>query len=92
MRPGPNWLISGGAWSACSVGPLARRRERCGAQKPLPLSPALCLDLRSGSAPSRDSRVRWTCAAPPPRLSLTGERLPCRRLLVEDGTRVQRSC
>jgi transposase len=50
-RPVPNWPISGGAWSACAVVPIALRRERCGAHRPLPLSPALCLDLRSGSAP-----------------------------------------
>jgi transposase len=41
MSPVPNWPISGGAWSACAVVPIARRRERCGAQRPLPLSPAL---------------------------------------------------
>jgi transposase len=51
MSPVPNWPLSEGAWSACSVVPIARRRERCRAHRPLPLSPALCLDIRSGSAP-----------------------------------------
>ena len=92
MRPGPNWPSLGGARSACAVVPLARRRERCGAHRPLPLSPALCWDLRSGSAPESAGRVRWTCAAPPPRLSRTGARLPFSRLLVEDGTRGQSRC
>jgi transposase len=51
MSPVPNGPIADGAWSACAVVPLARRRERCRAQRPLPLSPALCLDIRSGAAP-----------------------------------------
>jgi transposase len=41
MSPVPNWPISEGAWSACSVVPIALRRERCRAHRPLPLSPAL---------------------------------------------------
>jgi hypothetical protein len=41
MSPVPHWPISGGAWSACAVVPRARRRERGGAHRPLPLSPAL---------------------------------------------------
>jgi transposase len=41
MSPVPNWPISGGAWSACAVVPIALRRERCGAHRPWPLSPAL---------------------------------------------------
>lgn len=90
MSPVPHWPISGGACSACAVVPIALRRARCGAQRPLPLSPALGLDLRSGAAPSSDRRVRWPWTAPPPRLSLPGERIPCSRLFVEDGTRGQR--
>jgi hypothetical protein len=53
-----------------------RRRERRGAQRPLTLSPALGLDIRSGSARDSDSRSGLTCAAPPPNPALTGERLP----------------
>jgi hypothetical protein len=80
MRPVPNGPISGGAWSAGAVVPIALRRDRCGAHRPWPLSPARCWDIRSGCAPSSDRRVRWTWAAPPPSLSLTGERRPCSRL------------
>jgi transposase len=40
MSPVPNWPIAEGAWRACSVVPIALRRERCRAQRPLPLSPA----------------------------------------------------
>jgi hypothetical protein len=40
MSPVPNWPISGGAWSAGAVVPIALRRERCGAHRPWPLSPA----------------------------------------------------
>jgi transposase len=88
--PTPNWPMTGCAWSACSVLSGALRRERTRAQRPLPLSPTLCVDLRSGSALDGVSGVGWTCAAPPPSLDLTGERVPWRLLLAEDGTRGQR--
>ena len=82
MSPTSHWPISGRAWIACSVVPMALRRERCGAHRPSTLSPALGLDLRSGSATYGESHVRWTCAAPPPSLRLTGERMPFSRLFA----------
>lgn len=41
VSPMSHWPISGKAWIACSVVPIALRRERGGAQRPSPLSPAL---------------------------------------------------
>jgi hypothetical protein len=91
MSPPSHWPLAGRACMACSVVPMARRRARGGAPRPSPLSPALCLDIRSGSAPYGERHGRWTCAAPPPSLRLPGERMPFSRLFAEDGTRGQRS-
>ena len=82
MSPPPHWPISGHAWPPCAGMPVTLRRERRGAQRPFTRSAALCLDLRSGSGIEGDSRVRFTCAAPPPRLPLTGKRGPLRRLFA----------
>jgi hypothetical protein len=38
----------------------------------------------------RERRLSWPCAAPPPRLRLTGARYPCSHPVAADGTRVQR--
>jgi transposase len=40
MSPVSNWPIAGRAWIASFVVLMALRRERCGAQRPSPLSPA----------------------------------------------------
>jgi len=67
MSPVSHWPISGGAWLACSVVLMALRRERCGAHRPLTLSPALWLDIRSDSDIQRKPcQVDVGCPSPEP--------------------------
>jgi hypothetical protein len=47
---------------------------------------------RSGSVGCGESRGWLTCAAPPPRLALPGERSPRSLLFAEDGTRAPINC
>jgi hypothetical protein len=90
MRLAAHWMTRGCASGWCAGRTPVLRRERRGAQRPLPLSPARCLALRSGSELDGASRggVPWT--APPPRLARPGARVPLSLLLAEDGTRVPR--
>ncbi len=92
LRPTSPWTTLGCAAGGCAVLTQGLRRARRGAHRPLTLSPSLCLDLRSGSARDGDSRGGWTCAAPPPRLALTGARWPFRLLFAADGTRGPSGC
>jgi hypothetical protein len=89
MSPTSPWTTMGGAAGGGAGRTQVRRRARSGAQRPVPLSPALCLARRSGSALDGDRRGGLTWAAPPPPLALTGARFPLRLLWAEDGTRGQ---